>query len=226
MGKSWWKSKAEQLDLLAALTCEPSVTPSKPTADSAQAESGSQMPVPRATCSSDTASGQPLLVPIECMSEDPDNPRTEFPQSDLDELAGDIRQHGILQPVVVHPADASGNYRIHFGAKRLRAARQLGLTHVPIMIRADEADPYAQVAENQRRHGLSTLDLARFIARQVDGGGSYASIARRMGMDQTSVTHHLALLSLPPVLDAAMRSGRCTSPRALPVPMNGSFVAS
>jgi hypothetical protein len=65
MGKSWWKSKAEQLDLLAALTLEPSVTHTQPTVESAQAEAGSQMPVPRATCSSDTASGQPLLVPFE-----------------------------------------------------------------------------------------------------------------------------------------------------------------
>ncbi len=215
MGKSWWKSKAEQLDLLAALSFEPTATLTQPAAESDQAESGSQMCVPCAICTPDTASGQPLMVLTACLSEDPDNPRTEFPQADLDELSEDIRQHGILQPIVVHPADAQGNYRIHFGAKRSRAAKQLGLTHVPITIRAAEADPYAQVAENQKRRGLSAVDLARFIAKQVDEGGSYASIAKRLGMDQTSVTHHFMLLSLPPVLDAAMRSGRCTSPRAL-----------
>jgi ParB family chromosome partitioning protein len=121
------------------------------------------------------------LVAIECLHENPDNPRTEFPQADLEELAVNIGQHGILQAIVVHPADAQGIYRIHFGAKRLRAAKQLGMTHVPIIIRAAEADSYAQVAENQKRHGLSALDLARFIAKQVDTGDSHATIAQKDG---------------------------------------------
>lgn len=62
--------------------------------------------------------GEPLLVPLSALCEDPDNPRTEFPSAELQELAEDIRQHGILQPIVVQPVDADGRYRIHFGAKR------------------------------------------------------------------------------------------------------------
>ena len=77
------------------------------------------------------------------------------------------------------------------------------------------ADPYVQVAENQKRHALSPLDLARLIRRQVDAGESNASVAKQLGMDLTTVAHHLALLTLPPVLDDALRSGRCSSPRTL-----------
>jgi ParB family transcriptional regulator, chromosome partitioning protein len=98
---------------------------------------------------------------------------------------------------------------------RLRAARRAGLLHVPIAVRAAAADPYAQVAENQKRCPLSPLDLARFIRGRVGDGDSNATIAKRLGMDLTSIAHHLALLELPPELDRVLKTGRCTSPRTL-----------
>lgn len=159
--------------------------------------------------------GQPLLVAVSNLIEDPSNPRTEFPDAEIDELAADIRLRGILQPIVVHPIDAAGHYRIHFGAKRLRAAIRAGLHEVPVVVRDMPADRYAQVAENQKRHGLSPLELARFIRAQVDAGDSNATIARQLGMNLTTVAHHLCLLELPPVLNDALQSGRCTSPRTL-----------
>lgn len=66
--------------------------------------------------------GRPLMLAIARLVEDPDNPRTEFPEAERDELAEDIRQRGVLQRIVVHPANAQGLHRIHFGAKRYRAA--------------------------------------------------------------------------------------------------------
>ncbi|HEU5296703.1 MAG TPA: ParB/RepB/Spo0J family partition protein [Burkholderiaceae bacterium] len=161
------------------------------------------------------ATGEPLLLNIALIDEDPNNPRTEFPDAALDELADDIRQRGILQPIVVHPADLAGRYRIHFGSMRLRAAKRCGIAQVPIAIRSAKHDPYAQVAENLKRHGLSPLDLARFIQSRVDAGESNATVATHLGMDQTTVAHHLALLDLAPELDDALKSGRCTSPRTL-----------
>ena len=86
---------------------------------------------------------------------------------------------------------AEGRFRVLFGAKRLRAARWAGLEAVPIVIGSDAHDGYAQVAENQKRHGLTPLDLARFIRSRADAGDSNAEIAKRMGMDLTSVAHHL-----------------------------------
>jgi ParB family chromosome partitioning protein len=159
--------------------------------------------------------GEPLLVSVALLDEDSGNPRTEFADVDLEELAEDIRQNGILQPLVVHPADSAGRHRIHFGAKRLRAAVRAGLQKVPVVVRTLAADPYAQVAENQKRRGLSPLDLARFIKSRTESGESNATIAKRLGMNRTSVAHHLALLELPPELDQVLKTGRCTSPRTL-----------
>ena len=155
------------------------------------------------------------MVPVARLYEDPNNPRTEFPEAALEELTADIRQRGILQPLVVHPADDKGCHRIHFGARRLRAAVRAGLVVVPVVVRDAPVDPYTQVAENQKRHGLTPLDLARFIRSRVDAGESNADIGRRLGMNLTTLAHHLTLLDLPPDLDQAMKSGRCTSPRTL-----------
>lgn len=69
--------------------------------------------------------------------------------------------------------------------------------------------------ENQKRHGLTPLDLARFIRDRIDAGDSNTTVARTLGLDLTTVAHHLALLDLPPVVDVAMKAGRCSSPRTL-----------
>ena len=159
--------------------------------------------------------GLALLVPIDRLDEDPDNPRKEFPPEAIDELAQDIAQRGILQPIVVSAQDAQGRYRIRFGSRRWRAARQAGLTEVPIIISVHRSDAYDQVAENLKRQDLSPLELAQFIRRRVDAGESNAEVGRQLGMDLSTVAHHLALLSLPPLLDQALRSGRCESPRTL-----------
>jgi ParB family chromosome partitioning protein len=205
----WSKSSGEQLDLLNA---EP--TPrddDRPLAQHRSADSSTSS----ATRNAISKEGRPLLVPLTPLDEDPHKLRTEFPDSEIDELANDVRKRGILQPIVVHPADAAGRHRIHFGAKRLRAARRAGLAEVPLVVRDAPADPYVQVAENQKRHGLTPLDLARLILAKVNEGETNATIAKRLVMDPTTVAHHLALLDLPPELDEALKSGRCTSPRTL-----------
>ncbi len=195
MRMPWSKSGNLQLDLLDA--------PAAPEAT----------PAPSAAIS--TAASRPLMVVTAGLYEDLNNPRTEIPDADLAELADDIRQHGILQPIVVHPADPEGRYQIRFGAKRLRAAQRIGLREVPVVIRDGPTNPYEQVAENQKRHGLTPLDLARFIRSRIDAGDSNTTVARTLGLDLTTVAHHLALLGLPPVLDAAMKAGRRSSPRTL-----------
>jgi ParB family transcriptional regulator, chromosome partitioning protein len=193
MRMPWNKSKDGQLDLLDMAV---EVESSKP-------------------CAVVASAGRPLVLPVAGLYEDPNNPRTEVPDPELDELAEDICQHGILQAIVVHPADAEGRHCIHFGAKRWRAAQSIGLHDVPVVIRDAPADPYTQVAENQKRHGLTPLDLARFIQGRVDAGDSNATVAKRLGMNLTTVAHHLSLLNLPPELNEALKSGRCTSPRTL-----------
>jgi ParB family chromosome partitioning protein len=159
--------------------------------------------------------GLALMVPVDQLDEDPDNPRKEFPPEAIDELAQDIAQRGILQPVVVSDRNDKGRYLIRFGSRRWRAAIQAGLTTVPVIFAVEARNAYDQVAENLKRQNLSPLELAQFIRRRVDAGESNAEVGRQLGMDLTTVAHHLALLSLPPVLDQALRNGRCESPRTL-----------
>jgi ParB family transcriptional regulator, chromosome partitioning protein len=206
----WRQQTAPQLDLLALEASSQATVPGDEVASHTRRVEPT--PVPEANAAS---AGAPMQIVVALIDEDPNNPRTEFPDAEIDELADDIRRHGILQPIVVHPADEQGRYRIHFGAKRFRAAQRAGLIDVPVVLRDAPTDPYTQVAENQKRHGLTPLDLARFIRSRVDAGESNGTIAKRMGMDLTSVAHHLELLDLPPVLHEAPHAGRCTSPRTL-----------
>ncbi len=159
--------------------------------------------------------GLALLLPVDQLDEDPDNPRNEFPPEAIEELAQDIVQRGILQPIVVSDRNDKGRYLIRFGSRRWRAAIQAGLTTVPVIFAVEARDAYDQVAENLKRQNLTPLELAQFIRRRVDAGESNAEVGRQLGMDLTTVAHHLALLSLPTVLDQALRSGRCESPRTL-----------
>ncbi len=204
-----------QLDLL----------PSEPGSDESRAaarppakrhpDSHTPAPAPTVVPEERRITGQALQVPASLMYEDACNPRTEFADADVDELADDIRDRGILQPIVVHPADSAGRYRIHFGAMRLRAALKAGLEVVPIVVRDAAADPYAAVAENQKRRSLSPLDRARFIKGRVEAGESHAAISRKLRMDLTTAAHHLALLDLPAPVDQALKTVLCTSPRTL-----------
>jgi ParB family chromosome partitioning protein len=169
----------------------------------------------RPSASPHDATGIPRMVSISQIDEDPANPRSEFPESKVEELADDIRQRGILEALVVHPANEQGRYLLHFGAMRLRASVRAGLYEVPVIFRDSPADRYAQVAENLKRQSLSPLEMARFIRGEVDAGESQTTIAVRLGMNLTTVAHHLSLLELPPVLEGALKAGRCTSPRTL-----------
>jgi len=101
----WPESKPTQLDLLGD---EPERSPPESPRNG------------RRTAALST--GRPCLVPVAQIDEDPANPRAEFSNAALDELAADIRRRGILVPLVVHPADANGRHLLHFGAMRLRAS--------------------------------------------------------------------------------------------------------
>ena len=152
----WKKPKEIQLDLLDS---EPGAIAPHTLAEAAPPAVVSK-PASRAISPASAKlgdhDGRAMLVSVSMLYEDANNPRTEFPEAALEELAVDIQQRGVLQPLVVHPADGDGRHRVNFGAKRLRAAMRAGLHEVPIVVRDLPADRYAQVAENQKRHGLLT----------------------------------------------------------------------
>ena len=165
----WHKSKDLQLDLLDADPEADADARDRVAAGAAHRDAAASLreAVPPVTSEPGIPDGRPMLVAVTLLHEDANNPRTEFPEAALEELAADIQQRGIFQPLVVYPADADGRHLIHFGAERLRAAVRAGLSEVPIVLRYLPVDRYAQVAENQKRHGLTPLEMAKFIRERI-----------------------------------------------------------
>jgi len=131
MRMPWNRSNADQLDLVDesdAGACEPELP------DAAE-HVGARTPLQGLSVDTRGTEGTPLLIPVDCLEEDPANPRTEFPEAEIDELAQDIALRGILQPIVARRRTDDGHYRVLFGAKRLRAARRAGLEAVPVVHR-------------------------------------------------------------------------------------------
>jgi ParB family chromosome partitioning protein len=152
-------------------------------------------------------------APLSAFIEDPNQPRMEFDDPEFEVFVEDIRERGILQPIMVQ-ALPDGMLLIRFGARRYRAAVRLGLTSVPYVVIEDERqlDDYAQVSENEMRKGLQPLELALFIQRKLSAGEKKKAIAAKLQMDASAVTHLLALVDGPPLLLELYQSRKCRLP--------------
>ena len=156
-----------------------------------------------------TSNGQPLLLPVEDIDEDPEQPRREFDANALQELAETIRQRGVRQAISVRPKlQASGRWVLNFGARRLRASKLAGLATIPAFVDAS-ADSYDQVIENEQREGLKPLELALFVQKRLALGDKQADIARNLGKSRQWVTLATALIEPPDWLLQAYRDCRC-----------------
>ena len=156
-----------------------------------------------------TPNGQPLLLPVEDIDEDPEQPRREFDANALQELAETIRQRGVRQAISVRPKlQASGRWVLNFGARRLRASKLAGLATIPAFVDAS-ADSYDQVIENEQREGLKPLELALFVQKRLALGDKQADIAKNLGKSRQWVTLTTALIEPPDWLLQAYRDGRC-----------------
>lgn len=159
--------------------------------------------------------GAPMRLPVDSIDEDPGQPRQEFDEASLREMAETIRERGVRQPISVRPNPAmEGRWLLNFGARRLRASRLAGKADIPAFIDLS-ADSYDQVIENEQREGLKPLELALFIQRRLTAGESQAEVARRMGKSKAYVTYAMALIDAPDWLLAAYREGRCRGLREL-----------
>ncbi|MBK1687770.1 ParB/RepB/Spo0J family partition protein [Rubrivivax gelatinosus] len=155
------------------------------------------------------AGGAPLELPIDTIDEDPEQPRFEFDDEPLAELAGTIRQRGVRQPVSVRPhPEQPGRWMLNFGARRLRASRMAGRQTVPAFVDL-AADSYDQVIENEQRQNLQPLELALFVQRRLRAGETQADVARCLGKSRAYVTYVVALIDAPDPVMALYRSGRC-----------------
>lgn len=141
----------------------------------------------------------------------PDQPRQQFSEEELRQLAASIRQHGLLQPLVV--AQTESGYTLIAGERRLRAAKLAGLTHAPVVIRTGDEQDHFELAlvENIQRADLNPAEEARAYARlQSETGLTHAEIADRVGKSRSRVTNFLRLLDLPDIMLRALERGELT----------------
>lgn len=154
-------------------------------------------------------------VPVDAIARNPEQPRTEFDDAALGELADSIRTHGLLQPIVVERDPRSG-FRLIAGERRLRAARRAGLTVIPAVVRpASESNRVAlelALIENLQRADLTPIEEATAFQRLGDAFGLTAeAIGLRVGRSRPAVTNTLRLLSLPPAVQTALRERRLSA---------------
>jgi len=143
----------------------------------------------------------------------PYQPRAEIQPADLQELTASIREHGILQPLIVtEDAERDGNYILIAGERRLRAAMQAGLDSVPVLVReamTNQQQLELALIENLQREDLSAIEAAEAYQQLSEEFGlSHEEIAIRVGKSRTAITNTMRLLKLPPEVIAAISSGR------------------
>lgn len=148
-----------------------------------------------------------VQVPIANISPNPHQPRKQFNPEALEDLANSIREHGIIQPLILIPAEEANHYILIAGERRLRAAKIAELNEVPAIIRSATEQQQLEFAiiENVQREDLNPLERARAYQSLLDGFSlTHEDIARRVAKSRVSVTNSLRLLNLPPVAQKAL----------------------
>lgn len=156
-------------------------------------------------------------VPIEFISPNPRNPRRNFAEAELGDLAQSIREHGIVQPVVVRPAAAEGRYEIIAGERRWRAAQRAGLTEVPVIIRDvdDKAALELAIIENVQRSDLNPIEEARGYQQLMEEHNyTQADLGQVIGKSRSHVANTLRLLKLPASVTDLIVDGSLTAGHA------------
>ncbi len=156
------------------------------------------------------------VVALKLLDESPTNPRKHFDAAKLAELAADIRQHGVMQPLVVRPVKGE-RFELVAGHRRLRAARLAGLAEVPVLVSelSDLEAAERQIVENDQREDLSPLERAQgYAALKKEHNLTDTQIAEKTGKSESSIRAALKLNELGPEGLAALKDGKLTASTA------------
>jgi ParB family chromosome partitioning protein len=160
----------------------------------------------------------PATAPIERLHSNPDQPRRDFPETELNELASSIRQRGIIQPVVVRPdPNQPGDYQIVAGERRWRAAQLAQMHEIPIVVREldDRAVLELAIIENVQRSDLNPIEEANGYIQLIE---RFAYTQEKMsdivGKSRSHVANTLRLLGLPDQVQQMLRSGKLSAGHA------------
>jgi len=165
----------------------------------------------------DLADNGIMLVPVGQVSPNPRQPRSTLHPEGLEELTASVREHGVLQPLIVTAGNTSGEYILIAGERRLQAARLAGLTTVPVLVRqaTDQQRLELAIIENVQRADLSPLEQAEAYRQLAeDFSLSHEEIAARVGKSRVAVTNTLRLLKLPDMVKNALIEGRVSEGHA------------
>ena len=148
-------------------------------------------------------------IPVDDIEPNPKQPRRDFDEQALQELAGSIKLHDIIQPVTVSKL-ANGKYRLVTGERRLRAAKLAGIADIPAYIRHTNDSQLLELAllENLQREDLNAMEISLSYKRMMEElNFTQEQVAERMGKDRSTVANFIRLLKLPPDIQLAVRSG-------------------
>lgn len=155
-------------------------------------------------------------VAVELIQRNPRQPRVHFKEEDLVDLAASIREHGVIQPLIVLP-NGDGSFILIAGERRLQASRRAGLKTVPVITRQANNQELLELAliENVQRSDLNALEEAEAYRQLVeDFGLSHESVAKRVGKSRVAVTNTLRLLGLADAVKQALVDGKITEGHA------------
>ena len=150
-------------------------------------------------------------IPIASIRPNPDQPRRRFSDAEMATLTASVREHGVLQPVLV--TETLDGYQLIAGERRVRAALAAGLDRIPAVIRHLDDRERLELAliENLQREDLDPIESAHGFRRLIDDFGlTHESIAERVGRARSTVANTLRLLDLAPVVQAAIADGSIT----------------
>jgi ParB family chromosome partitioning protein len=139
-------------------------------------------------------------IDVERITPNPEQPRLAMEPVGLDELAASIREHGVLQPILVRPLD-DGEFQLIAGERRWRASKAAGLATIPALVEEIDDDTALEISiiENLQREDLSPLDEAAMYDRMVrDHGYSVRRLAQKLGKDKGYLENRLRLADAPP----------------------------
>lgn len=154
-------------------------------------------------------------IPITSIVPNPHQPRLQFDEAKLQELADSIKEHGILQPIVV--SQNGEQYEIIAGERRFQAAKRIGLATVPVVVRnvTEQEKLELAIIENVQRHNLNPIEEAKAYLRLVDEFSlSQDGVAEKMGKSRSVVANTLRLLNLPIEIQRAVAEGKISEGHA------------
>jgi ParB family chromosome partitioning protein len=150
-----------------------------------------------------------LRIPVNQIQPNPKNPRKDFNEAALQELASSIKQFDLVQPLTVSKL-TDGKYQLVAGERRLRAAKIAGLKDVPAYVRQSNDRELLELAllENLQREDLNAIEIGLSYKRMMDElNYTQEQVAERMGKERSTVTNYIRLLKLPPDIQVAVRNG-------------------